>query len=887
MSLSTIPRTHLYEIVVRRARVFPTHVAIGGQEGLAWKTLDSQHLLELVDQLAVELGDQGITTGDRVVLWAPNHWRTPVYLFALWKLGAVVVPFDREMNPEAAERIVESLAPRSLIIGFDERPTWTSRATALPWWAPGTRAVGRTLPRDWAAPDQPLATISFTSGTTGDPKGCMITHANLASQVEAAFERLPLDSTCRLASILPLSHLFELTAGLLYPLAAGAAVHYIPSRRGPDIVRVLSEQRITHMLVVPQIMDAMGQAVETEMQRRMPAGLYRGLTFMAEHLPLPARRWLFWMVHRRLGGRLRLLASGGAALPADVQRLWERYGVRVVQGYGTSECAPVIACSAVDGSTPIGSVGKPLRGVDVRLAEDGELLVHGPNVMAGYWADPVRTAKVLDEDGWYRTGDLVTIDAHANLRLVGRARDLIVLPSGMKVWPEDVEAILRAHPAVKDAALVAVPAAGGGARLHAYLIPTPGGARADLRQVVAESNARLAQHQRLSTASWWVADDFPRTPMLKVRRHLLPRPLDAAAVRVESTQALDNPVAQVVAGIAHVPTVTDSQTLSELGLDSLGLVDLALALEEKTGHTVSDGDLRLAMSVREVRDLLESSTAVGRDPMAVADRSEAEQSAVAVPLWPFTYGRPLRSLGVLVDVLYAIGVSRTVILGAEHLRDLPTPVIFAGTHHGFADLPLVRYAVRKVAGRRRGWRLVTAIAAGGFNSGGPRLGAGLGLYPWYGIVGLGLYPLRQLAQRDASLRGLVRVASAGNDILIFPQGTHARPADERAGDPAIRFHPGIAHLARALDAAVVPFGVAGTERVMPPDPSAFGGRLIAGVPVSITRGPLAIAFGARLRRDPDEEPEAFAERLQTVCYSLTRDAEQALGQDQPVLVPAR
>src|SRR5215471_5916206 len=588
--MTMLPLTHLFQIVLRRAEAYPTDVAIGGQEGLTWKTLDSRELLERSNQLADELAREGIRAGDRVVVWLPSSWRTPVYLFALWKLGAIVVPFDREMNPEAAARIIRRVDPRCTLVGYNERPAWTSHAQVLEWWVPGrptTVASESASDAAWRIPDEPLAAISFTSGTTGEPKGCMITHANFCAQIASAFDLLPLDTHCRIASILPLSHLFELTGGLLYPLAAGAAVHYVPSRRGPDLVRVLDEQHITHVLVVPQILSSMGQAAEDQLEQRVPLPLRHTLETVAEHLPIGARRYLYWMVHRRLGGKLRLFVAGGAALPPHVHQLWERFGVRVLEGYGTSECSPMIACAAVDGSTPLGSVGKPLNGVEVRLADDDEVLVRGPNVMRGYWADPVRTAAVLTSDGWYRTGDLATLDPVGNIRLVGRAKDLIVLPSGMKVWPEDVEAVLREHPAVKDAAVVAVPLPSGGASLHAYLVPTrQRDNQVDLRQIIAECNARLAQHQRVTSGSWWPEADFPRTPMLKLRRHLLPRPTAVAAIRVASALAGDDPVSQAIAGAAQVASVSPDQTLSDLGLDSLGLVELAEALEEKTGKPV-------------------------------------------------------------------------------------------------------------------------------------------------------------------------------------------------------------------------------------------------------------------------------------------------------------
>jgi long-chain acyl-CoA synthetase len=476
--------------------------------------------------------------------------------------------------------------------------------------------------------------------------------------------------------------------------------------------------------------------------------------------------------------------------------------------------------------------------------------------MRGYWKDPARTADVL-RDGWYATGDLARIDEHGNIWLIGRAKDLIVLPSGMNVWPQDIEDVLRANPAVRDAAVVAAPTAAGGATLHAYLI---GESSADVSGIIARANGRLAQHQRLASASWWSEPDFPRTSTLKVRRHLLPAPQAAEAIKVDMLQAADDPVAQAVAGVARVRGVQPGQTLGQLGLDSLGLVDLALALEEKTGKAVADGDLRLDQTIEDVRALLARAR--------TADDATSPALAGAVPLWPYTWGRAFRFISAPFDLLYRLAITRTVVLGGEHLAGLPPRVIVAGTHHSFADVALVRYGLGKAPARRLASRLVVAAGAGGPGWNSP--------LARYAVLAWGLYPLQQTQERDASLRGLVRLAQAGNAVLIFPQGTHARREQERQQDPSVAFRPGVAHLARALDAAVVPFGLAGTEQVMPAFLEDFHGPVVAGVPVSLKRLPLAIAFGPPLTPGPDEDAHAFAARLQAACYALTDRAEQAL-----------
>jgi long-chain acyl-CoA synthetase len=854
---------NLYSLIRARAQRYPTAVALGAQEGLAWRTLDSRQLLADVDGLAAELSERGVRAGDRVVLWTPSGLRMPAYLFALWKLGAIAVPFDRDMNPQAATAILASVEPRCVILGFEQAPAWPTGETAVNWWEPRPRHTVE----EWHAPDEDLAAIVFTSGTTGQPKGCMISHSNLCSQVAAFEDRIPLDPNCRLASILPLSHLFELTCGLLYPLSKGAAIHYIPSRRGPDVVRVLSEQRITHMMAVPQLLMLMGNALEQRLQSTLPGPAYRALVALADRAPMPARRRVFFAVHRQIGGQLRLLAAGGAALAIDTQRLWERLGVDVIQGYGTSECSPVIACGEPR-RTPAGSVGRPLSGTQVRLTAEGELLARGPNVMRGYWRDPQRTAEVLSAEGWYATGDLARIDEQGSIWLQGRARDLIVLPSGMNVWPQDVEDALRAQPGIQDAAVLAVTTAGGGARLHAYVIPSAGNARGrDLQPILALANAQLASHQRVASASWWPDADFPRTTTLKVRRHLLPAPDDMPHTR--GAPPIDgDAVTQVVASVAHVASIADEQTLAQLGIDSLGIVELVLQLEERTGRAIGENELSTDMRIADLRGVVEAA------PMS--DEQTAARLEVAQPLpiprWMYAHGwfvRPL--LAAPFDLLYRLMIPNTIVLGGEHLRGLRPGFVLAGNHRSFADMPLIRAALSKTPANRFARRLVVAAMAEGEGWRSP--------LARYTAAAFGLYPLDRLGQREGSLRRLAELARLGNAVLIFPQGTHARAADERGDPPAVRFRSGVAHLAEALAAPVVPFGLAGTDTAMPAFLDDFKGPVIGGVPVAIKRTPLAIAFGPPQHAKSDETPQQFTERLEGISYTLAAraDAELRLG----------
>lgn len=262
---------------------------------------------------------------------------------------------------------------------------------------------------------------------------------------------------------------------------------------------------------------------------------------------------------------------------------------------------------------------------------------------------------------------------------------------------------------------------------------------------------------------------------------------------------------------------------------------------------------------------------------ARSDRTPAGLAAAVAggeAQWPYTWGRVFRALDFPFDLIYKLGVTQTIVLGQEHLVNLPNRLILAGVHHGFADVPLIQKGLAKSPARRLASRIVITAAADG-------VGFAKAWSAAVGILGFGLYPLERGERREASLRGLEKLVARGNAALIFPQGIHATPEQERANDPAVRFRPGVSFLARALDAAVTPFGLAGSERLIPPDASAYHGLKIAGIPVKINRGPLAIAFAPPLRLGADESPRAFAERLQAVCYALSRQAEAAIAGGWP------
>jgi long-chain acyl-CoA synthetase len=316
-------------------------------------------------------------------------------------------------------------------------------------------------------------------------------------------------------SLLPLSHMFEQTTGLFTPLSGGGSVTYVASLRPDVIFAAMASSRVTNMSCVPQVLDLFREGIEREVRRQGKESQFKMLLSVAGMLPMGARRVLFRQVHQKFGGSLDFMVVGGAAPDPDVCRWWERIGIKVVAGYGMTEASPVVAAHSVK-RRGFDSVGRALPGVDIRIAEDGEILIRGDNVTSGYWRSDDATREAFVE-GWYRTGDIGTLDDGGQLRLRGRKKSLIVLANGMKVHPEDVEAVLRLDARVTDAVVIGLEE-GPDVEVHAVLLTDQPEAAAD---IVHAANEQLAPHQHIRGHTVWPEKAFPLTPTLKPRRPVI------------------------------------------------------------------------------------------------------------------------------------------------------------------------------------------------------------------------------------------------------------------------------------------------------------------------------------------------------------------------------
>ncbi|HKZ50168.1 MAG TPA: AMP-binding protein, partial [Dehalococcoidia bacterium] len=436
--------------------------------------------------------EQGIQRGERVLVWAPNSPQLVAAYFGAMLAGIVLVPLDAYSAPDFVGRIAQRSQPTAIITGAGQEPPVAGLRTislsGLPFDAEGPLLEERPLASD-------IVEIVFTSGTTGDPKGVVLAHGNIVANIDSVSGLIPRGPHYRLLSLLPLSHMLEQTAGLYLPLSYRATIHYAASRLPSVIFKAMGEHRITCMVVVPQVLDLFLKGIEREVRQRGQERRWRRAHRVASRLPFPLRRLLFRQVLRSLGGALDFFMCGGAYLPPPLADAWERMGVKVVQGYGATECSPVVTSNSLK-KRVASSVGRPVRNVQVRLGEDGEVLVRGPNVFSGYWQNEEATRAAFTEDGWYCTGDLGVLDKGGYLYLKGRKKDLIVLANGMNVYPEDVENELKQEEAVRDCVVVGLTDPSGDVQVHAVILPAVQGEADEIRRQVDEAvrraNARLS-----------------------------------------------------------------------------------------------------------------------------------------------------------------------------------------------------------------------------------------------------------------------------------------------------------------------------------------------------------------------------------------------------------
>lgn len=568
-------------------------------------------LLSLAAKFSAELEARGITKGDRILLWGENsgEW-IAAFLGCIFR-GAIAVPLDAIGERTFAERVARQAEARLAIVGRNlPAENLAPKIIALEELA---RIAARHSAANFtpvsASRDDPVE-IVFTSGTTAEPRGVVLTHANILANIAPIetefahyrrYERF--FHPIRILDLLPLSHVFGQFLGIFLPQIFGATVNFMDTLNPAEVIREIHDQRISVLVAVPRLVESLHGQIERDLESQGKLEKFRRRFDRSADVHFLRRWWRFRAIRRRLGWKFWAMVSGGATLPGATERFWTRLGYAVIQGYGLTETTSLISLNH-----PFrigqGSIGKPVAGNEIKLSDGGEILVRGKNVASGYWQrDGI--APAVDAEGWFHTGDLGERDAAGNLYFKGRSKNVIVTPEGLKVYPGDLEVELRKEPEVRDAVVVGLEK-DGNAEACAVLLLRAGNSSSAGKEAagaVQRANRRLAPFQQMRRWIVWHGQDFPRTP---TQKPMLGKIREAAEAELlgrarSSASATNDLLSRLTYGRAN-----KGRHPEPLQLSSIERVELMGELEDRYQVDLSEADFSKAETVCQLEGLIQS-----------------------------------------------------------------------------------------------------------------------------------------------------------------------------------------------------------------------------------------------------------------------------------------
>ncbi len=470
-----------------------------------------REIYELTLRCVQWFDDSGIKKGDAILIWAPNSPQWAVVYLACALSGVILVPLDARNTADFVLKVQRETEAKMLLrTQFKKDPGLPVSSILIESLFDRLEETSPTQKLPSIQPDDCLE-IVYTSGTTGNPKGVVLSHRNLASNVNGVKKRIP-NAVYDTLSVLPLSHALEQTGGFWFILACGGSILYLQTLKPSALFEVFQREKITAMILVPRLLSLLKKRIETILEeKRLSWYLKFGLQSLTG-TPRWLRKGYFYPIHKRFNTGFQLFVSGGASLDANVESFWRSLGFQVMQGYGLTETSPVLTVTPPERLQP-GSVGLPLDQVDIRLGEGNEILARGPNVFAGYYKRPELNDEVFS-DGWFKTGDIGELDAEGFLYIRGRSKDTIVTADGINVYPEDIERALEKENEVKEACVL-----GTGedqSQIHAAVLLESD--TVSLENLIERVNKTLPPEQRIESFSRWPGLEFPKTTTLKIKK---------------------------------------------------------------------------------------------------------------------------------------------------------------------------------------------------------------------------------------------------------------------------------------------------------------------------------------------------------------------------------
>ncbi|MGB9257628.1 MAG: AMP-binding protein [Candidatus Korobacteraceae bacterium] len=797
-------------------------------------------------RFARELEARGIGKDDKVILWGENCAEWISVFFGCLLRGAVVVPIDKIAAADFAQRVAQQVDAK-LCVGSAQNQI------------PGIAFLNLDSLREAIAAqsDSPvtpppltrddIVQIVFTSGTTAEPRGVVISHGNILANLEPLereignyrkYERIfhPL----RFLNLLPLSHVFGQFLGIFLPQLLAATVIFQDTLNPSEVLQVIKKERVSVVVAVPRLMESLKDKIERDLDADGKRQQFQRQFAAGKDQHFLKRWWRFRKIHNRFGWKFWAFISGGATLDADTEEFWRRLGFVVIQGYGLTETTSLIS---LNHPFRVGkrSIGKVLEGREIKLDEHGEILVRGANVAAGYWQGK-ELKPVLNEQGWLHTGDIGELDVEGNLYFKGRKKNVIVTREGMNIYPEDLEAALRQQPEVRDVVVVGLEQ-GGNAEPVATLILRD---TADPQSAVKGANQHLAEFQQIRRWMVWPDDDFPRTPTQKPKTAVIQAAVRQHFAKGDGGEAISHSgVGDLIARITGRSVgalADDAQLEGDLNLSSMDRVELMSALEDRYQVDLNQADFT---KVNAVADLERLMRAPQESPLREYKYPRWAQR------WPITWIREF--IYYLLSWPATMIMAHPKIVGRENLRGVDGPLLISCNHITYIDVGFTLLALpprlrRKLAVGMLGellWQMWRPP-----NDWNPflRLSYKVG---YYLVVALfDVFPLPQQSGVRESFSYAGESVDRGYSVLVYPEGQ--RTLD---GKPT-PFRSGFGMLASRLNVPVMPLRIDGLWEMK------LKGHKIA------RPGQLKVVIGEPMRFPPDTPPDEITNQVEHTTWSM-------------------
>jgi long-chain acyl-CoA synthetase len=665
-----------YDRFIECAERWPNNIAVELQRHDQIESYTYAELRRLSESVGRWINENQFPRGARLALIADNHPRWVAVYLGVIASGCTIVPFDTALHADQLTKLLKDSGSSALFCDAKHEkiareavaemnlglvlmdPERMAPDSGHQDWLGNLPEIFETGPGSFkpapsAADD--IASLLYTSGTTADPKGVMLTHANFLGEVEAVFNWVDLGPADALLGVLPMFHVLAQMANLLLPLVKGSRVVYLETLNTTELLRALRERNITAFAVVPQFFYLIHARIFEEIKKRgaLTQRLFHSLVAINRSLRkigFNAGPILFKKVHETLGAKMRYLVTGGSRFDPEIATDFHDLGIDVLQAYGLTETTAAVFANS-PGNNVIGSVGRALKGVEAKIIDaqpqedggptTGEVALRGAVVMKGYWNRPDATSAVL-QDGWFYTGDLGYFDSHSNLFLTGRKKEIIVLSNGKNIYPEEVETHYLKSPYIKELAVIGLEgkSSEGGDRLHAVVVPNFDVLRQKkivntkevIRFDIEGLSQQIASTKRIGNYEIW-QEDLPRTTTRKIKRFEVEKRVKANAgkktadnselpaeqpLTAEDSEWLDRPEVKralnIVREVAHtaLPTLRPSLNLElDLGLDSMQRVELLSQIEQQLGGNVEESQLAGIYTVRDLVNAVLQSAASG------------------------------------------------------------------------------------------------------------------------------------------------------------------------------------------------------------------------------------------------------------------------------------